>query len=99
MKTTLKVLSVIIKIILIIFAIIGVIYTAVLAIMAKPAVNHVYDVIDEYDGSLYPDEDQDRNITAEAFSRTMADPRVKDNRFINAVSYGVGKFASFVANI
>ena len=99
MKTTLKVLSVIIKVILIIFSVIGVIYTAVLVIMAKPAVNHVYDVIDEYDGSLYPDEDQDRNITAEAFSRTMADPRIKNCKFINAVSYGVGKFASFVANI
>ena len=98
MKTTLKVLSVIIKVTLIIFSIIGVIYTAVLVIMAKTAVNHVYDVIEEVD-NLDPDEDQDRDLTAEAFSRTMADPRVKDNRFINAVSYGVGKFASFVANI
>lgn len=98
MKTTLKVLSVIIKVTLIIFSIIGVIYTAVLVIMAKTAVNHVYDVIEEAD-NLDPDEDQDRDLTAEAFSRTMADPRVKDNRFINAVSYGVGKFASFVANI
>ena len=98
MKTTLKVLFVIIKVTLIIFSIIGVIYTAVLVIMAKTAVNHVYDVIEEAD-NLDPDEDQDRDLTAEAFSRTMADPRVKDNRFINAVSYGVGKFASFVANI
>lgn len=98
MKTTLKVLSVIIKVILIIFSVIGVILTAVMVIMAKTAVNHVYDVIEEAD-NLDPDEDQDRDLTAEAFSRTMADPRVKDNRFINAVSYGVGKFASFVANI
>ena len=99
MKTVLKVLAIIMKIATIIFAIIGVIYTAVLIIIAKPAVNHVYDVIDEYDGNLDPDEDQDRNLTSEAFSRTMADPRVKDNRFINAVAYGVGKFASFVANL
>ena len=91
--------SIIAKILVIIFAIIGVIYTAVLVIMAKPAVNHVYDVIDEYEGDLDPDEDQDRNITADAFSRTMADPQIKDSRFLHAVAYGVGKFASFVANL
>ena len=99
MKTTLKVLFAILKIGIFIFAIIGAIYTAVLVIMAKPAVNHVYDVIDEYEGDLDPDEDQDKNLTAEAFSRTMADPRIKNCKFINAVAYGVGKFTSFVANL
>ena len=99
MKTLFSIIATIAKILVIIFSIIGVIYTAVLVVMAKPAVNHVYDVIDEYEGDLDPDEDQDRNITAEAFSRTMADPQIKGSRFINAVAYGVGKFTSFVANL
>lgn len=99
MKTVLKVLAIIMKIATIIFAIIGVIYTAVLIIMAKTAVYHVYDVIEEADNLDPDDEDQDNRLMTEAFSRTMADPRIKNCKFINAVSHGVGRFASFVANL
>lgn len=99
MKTTLKVLSVIIKVIVIIFSIIGVILTAAMVIMAKPAAYHVYDVIEECDDLDPDDEDQDRNLTAEAFKRTLADPQIKGSRFLHAVCCGIGKFISFVANI
>ena len=99
MKTTLKVLFAILKVITVIMAIVGVIYTAVLIIMAKPAVNHVYDVVEECDGIDPDDEVQDRNLTAEAFSRTMADPRIKNCKFINVVSHSVNRIASFIANL
>ena len=99
MKTTLKVLSVIIKIVIFIFAIIGAILTAAMLIMAKPAAYHVYDVIEEADNLDPDDEDQDRCLTAEAFKRTLADPQIKGSRFLHAVCGGIGKFISFVANL
>lgn len=98
MKTLFNVLSVIVKAITVIMACIGVVMTIAMVILAKPSVYHVYDVVEESD--LDPDdEDQDVALMSEAFSRTMADPRVKGSKFINAVAYGVGRFTSFVANL
>lgn len=100
MKTMLNVLSVIVKIATIFFAIIGAILTLRIIILAKPAVNHVYDVVEETGDDLDPDdEDQDNRITTEAFRRTLSDPRIKGNAFVNAVDRGIGMFASFVANL
>lgn len=99
MKSTLKVLATIIKIATIVMAVVGAIMTIAMVILAKPSVYHVYDVVEECD-NLDPDnETQDIELMSEAFGRTMADPRVKGSKFINAVAYGVGRFTSFVANL
>lgn len=99
MKSTLKVLSVVIKVLTVIFAVIGAIMTVAMVILAKPSVYHVYDVVEECENLDPDDETQDIELMSEAFGRTMADPRVKGSRFIHAVAYGVGKFTSFVANL
>lgn len=99
MKIALKTLSIIVKVITSIMAIIGVILTARVIILAKPAVDHVADVADEYDGDIDPDdEDQNNRIAIEAFRRALSDPRCK-GRFVHAVDYCIGVFASFVANL
>ena len=99
MKNTLKALSIVLKVITIIFSIIGAIITIAMVIVAKPVVNHVYDVVDDCDNLDPDDETQDAALMAEAYRRTISDPSVKRSKFINAVCYGVGKFISFVANL
>lgn len=99
MKTLFNVLSTVAKAITVIFAIIGVILTIAVAIIGKVSVNYVYDVVDECEIIDPDDETQDVALMTEAFSRTIADPRVKHNKFINTVEYGVGRFASFLANL
>lgn len=100
MKTAMKVLSIIAKVATISMAVIGAILTLRIIILAKPAVNHVYDVVEETGDDFDPDdEDQDNKITTEVFRRTLSDPRVKGNAFVNAVDRGVGMFATFVANL
>lgn len=102
MKTALKVLTIAIKAITIIMTMIGVIATIIVAIVGPIYVNHIYEVVDafvEY-GDFDPDDEvQDLAIKVQAFSMTMDDPRVKQNKFINVVAHGVGRFASFVANL
>ena len=99
MKTMLNVLSIIIKIAIVIFAIIGVIMSIFMIILGKVYVNNVYDVVDETEDLDPDDEDQDHQLTTEAVSRTLADPELKNNRFVNAVSCSVNRIASFVANL
>ena len=97
MKTTLKVLSIIIKIVLAIFSIVGIISTIAMVILAKPLVNNMYDMMD--DDNLDPDdEDQDIDLSTEAYRRTISDPRA-NGKFINALCHGVGKFIILVANL
>lgn len=99
MKTLFNVLSIIVKIATIIMAIVGTIMTITMIVLAKPTVNHVYDVVEECE-DLDPDsEDQDVALMSEAYRRTLSDPRVKCNKFVHAVAYGVGRFTSFVANL
>ena len=99
MKTLFNIISIIVKIATIIMAIVGLISTIIVSIIGNVYVNHVYDVVGETDSVDPDDEDQDLALTTEAFSRTMADPRIKDSKFINAVGCGIGRFASFVANL
>lgn len=99
MKTLFSIIGIIVKIATIIMAIIGVIMTITMIVLAKPAVYNVYDVVDDCE-DLDPDnEDQDAALMAEAYRRTLSDPRVKNSRFIHAVACGVGRFTSFVANL
>lgn len=98
MKIALKTLSIIVKVITSIMAIIGVILTARVIILAKPAVDHVADVADEYDDIDPDNEDQNNRIATEAFRRALSDPRCK-GRFVHAVDYCVGMFATFVGNL
>ena len=99
MKTLFNVLSIVLKIATIIMAIIGMIMTITMIVLAKPAVYNVYDVVDECDSINPDDEAQDVAIMTEAYRRTLSDPRVKGNKFINTVAHGVGRFTSFVANL
>ena len=99
MKTMLSILSVIIKVILAIFSIVGMIMTVAMIILAKPAVNHAYDVVEECDNLDPDDEAQDHQLTAEVISRTLSDPRVKGSKFIHLVARCIGRFTSFVANL
>ena len=99
MKTALKVLSIVLKAITIIFSIIGGVMTITMVMLAKPAVNHVYDVVDETEDIDPDDEDQDSAMMAEAYRRTLTDPRIKCNKFVHAVAYCIGRFTSFVANL
>ena len=99
MKTLFNIISIIVKIAIAIMAIVGATMTIAMVILAKPTVYNVYDVVDECE-DLDPDnEDQDAALMAEAYRRTLSDPRVKGSRFIHAVACGVGRFTSFVANL
>ena len=98
MKTTLKVLYIVLKVVTIFFSIIGMALTAKMIILAKPAVCHVDDVFEECEDLDPNDEDQNNRLVAEACRRTMADPRAKGS-FVHAVDYCVGKFVCFVANL
>ena len=99
MKTLFNIISIIVKIAIAIMAIVGATMTIAMVILAKPTVYNVYDVVDECE-DLDPDnEDQDAALMAEAYRRTLSDPRIKDSKFLNAVSCGIGRFASFVANL
>lgn len=99
MKTTLKILSGVVMAATVIFAIIGAIMSIFMLMIGKIYVNHVYDVVEECDVLDPDDEDQDVALTTEAISRTLADPKLRSNKFINAVSYWVNKIDSFVANL
>ena len=98
MKTMLKVLSISIKIATIIMAIIGVIMAITVRTVSKVYNDHIYDVVDEAD--INPDIDEDRAaLINEAFIRTMDDPRIRQNKIINAVAHGIGWLTSVVANL
>ena len=100
MKTMLNILSVIVKAIVIIMAIVGAIMSIFMLMIGKVYVNNIYDVVDEYWDAFDPDDEaQDKQLTAEAFSRTLADSRLNNSKFINAVSRSVNRIASFVANL
>ena len=99
MKTLFNILSIIVKVLVAIFSIVGVIMIITMVILAKPAVYHVYDVVEECE-DLDPDnETQDIELMSEAYKRTLSDPRVQRNKFVQAVAYGIGRFTSFVANL
>lgn len=99
MKTAMNIVAIIIKIATISMAIVGTIMTIAMVILAKPAVYHVYDVVEECE-DLDPDnETQDIELMSEAYKRTLSDPRVQRNKFVQAVAYGIGRFTSFVANL
>ena len=99
MKTLFNVLSIIIKIATIVMAIIGAIMSIYMLILGEVYVNNVYCVVDETEDLDPDDEDQDHQLTTEAVSRTLADPRLKSSKFINVVSRSVNRIASFVANL
>lgn len=98
MKTILKILSIIIKIVLAFFSIVGIISTIAMIAFAKPAVTAYSDVMDECENLDPDDEDQDIELSAEAYRRTISDPRA-NGKFINALCYVVGKFILFIANL
>ena len=98
MKSALKVLAIITKIVTVIMAIVGVIMAITVRTVSKVYNDHIYDVLGEAD--INPDIDEDRAaLMNEAFVRTMDDPRIRQNRIINAVCYGVGWFTSIVAHL
>ena len=99
MKALFNIISIIVKAIVIIMAIIGTVITIATTIIGKVICDHTYDVVEECDILDPDDEAQEHRLTAEAISRALDDPRVKDSKFINAVCYGVGRFISFVANL
>lgn len=99
MKTLFNILSIIVKIMMTIFSIIGLIMTIAMVILAKPAVHHVYDVVEECEDLDSNDETQGINLMTEAYRRTFSDPKVKNSKFIHAVECGIGRFTSFVANL
>ena len=99
MKTLFNIVGVVAKVITILFSIIGAILMARMVILAKPAINHVYDVVEETNDLNPDDEDQDNRLMSEAYRRTYSDPCIKNNKFVNAVDRGVAKFVSFVANL
>ena len=101
MKTMLNILSVIVKAIVIIMAIVGAIMSIFMLMIGKVYVNNIYDVVDEYYWDAFDpdDEAQDKQLTTEAVSRTLADSRLNNSKFINAVSRSVNRIASFVANL
>lgn len=99
MKTAMNIVATIAKAIVVIFAIIGVTATIVTSIICHIYGNHFYDVVEECDNLDPDDEDQDTEITTEAYRRTLSDPRVRRSKLINVVSRGIGKFTSFVANL
>ena len=91
---TLKVLSVIAKIVMAIFAIVGVAMSIATAIVGTIYDSHLHDVVVESNH----DEDQE-DIISKALSLTLADPRLRRNKIISAVSYGAAKVVSFVAHL
>jgi len=91
---TLKVLSVIAKIVMAIFAIVGVVMSIATAIVGTIYDSHLHDVVVESNH----DEDQE-DIISKALSLTLADPRLRRNKIISAVSYGAAKVVSFVAHL
>ena len=98
MKTTLKIMSIVLKATVAIMAIVGVIMAITVRTVSKVYNDHIYDVLGEAD--INPDIDEDRAaLMNEAFVRTMDDPRIRQNRIINAVCYGVGWFTSIVAHL
>ena len=99
MKTLFNIIAVIAKITTIVMAIVGVVLTIVTMIIGNTYIDHVYDVVEECDPLAPDDEAQGDQLTAEAFRRTMADPRVKNSKFIKAVDWIEGEIASFVANL
>ena len=93
-----KVLSISIKIATIIMAVIGVIMAITVRTVSKVYNDHIYEVVDEAD--INPDIDEDRAaLMNEAFVRAMNDPRIRKNKIVNAVCYGVGWLTSVVANL
>lgn len=92
---TLKVLSVIAKIVMAIFAIVVVVMSIATAIVGTIYDSHLHDVVVE---SNHDDEDQE-DIISKALSLTLADPRLRRNKIISAVSYGAAKVVSFVAHL
>ena len=91
---TLKVLSVIAKIVMAIFAIVAVVMSIATAIVGTIYDSHLHDVVVESNH----DEDQE-DIISKALSLTLADPRLRRNKIISAVSYGAAKVVSFVAHL
>lgn len=101
MKTLFNVLSIIVKVITILFAVIGAIMSIFMLIMGKVYINNVYDVVDAFVefGDFDPDNEcQNLAITRQALDMTMGDPRIRNNKFIKAVSRSVNRIVSFVAN-
>ena len=100
MKTLFNIIGIIVKITMILMAIVGTIMSIYMLMIGKAYVHNVYDVVDEYWDSFNPDDEaQDMAITSEAVSRTLADPKLNSNRFVNVVSHSVNRIASFVANL
>ena len=99
MKTLFNILSIVLKIMMAIFSIIGVILTVRMVILARPAVEHIDAVADETNDIDPDDEDQDVALTTETYRKFLSDPRVRYNKFVNAVDYCVGKFVTFVGNL
>ena len=98
MKTTMKVLSVTAKVIVAIMAIVGVIMAITVRTVSKVYNDHIYEVVDEAD--INPDIDEDRAaLMNEAFIRTMDDPRIRQNKIVNAVAHGIGWLTSVVAHL
>ena len=93
---TLKVLSVIAKIVMAIFAIVVVVMSIATAIVGTIYDHYLHDVV----VNKVVDIDEDReDVINKALSLTLADPRLRKNRFVSAVSYGAAKVVSFVAHL
>ena len=100
MKTALKVLTIAIKATTIIMAVIGTIMSIYMLMIGKVYVNNIYDVVDEHWDAFDPDDEaQDKQLTTEAVSRTLADSKLNNSKFINVVSRSVNRIVSFVANL
>lgn len=99
MKTLFNIISIIVKVVTIFFSIIGIILTAKMVIVAKPAVSILHDATDSCEDLDPDDEDQDVALTTATYRRFLSDPRVRYNKFVNAVDYCVGKFVCFVGNL
>ena len=98
MKTTLKIMSIVLKATVAIMAIVGVIMAITVRTVSKVYNDHIYDVLGEAD--INPDIDEDRAaLMNEAFVRAMDDPRIRRNKIVNAVCYGVGWLTSVVAHL
>lgn len=97
MKTTLKVLSVVAKIVIVIFAVIGVVMSIATAIIGTIYDHHLHDVV--VNKASHDILDDEGDVINKAISLTMADPRLRKNKVISAVSYGAAKIVSFVAHL
>lgn len=84
MKTTMKIMSIILKSITVIMAIIGVVLTAVTVITTKTFFSHVDDIIDE---DLMDEDEKDAiEIVSEAYGKAVVDDRVMNNPIIKIAS-------------